>query len=660
MRLILSLFRFVLISLCAKTLNMTSSALYRQFIRIITFIDLPINRKFTLFSLGVIFWLLALAAVAVVTLVRVDAMYSIILRETIPHELAAQKIGSELVTINLEIYDLQQAGDTLEVLRHADLIGARIDEIRELASALTRGNEAIGARGAEKSNLEKLLALTTGREPEVATYLRDLIGVTEDLGRLVRKVAADKIAQLQTGSREGLPLANFDEEMKVLLRKAEKLHLNYSAEMVSVYGRSTGEIGETIRGSFLLMLGVLGVALLLLGIFTRWISVAIAAPIRAITGQIHSLSTGDVDLSEKIAISSQDEIGTLAAEFNGLMESVYGMTAFKNVIEEDSYLQDIYVRLGDVFEGVAAIKTYCIYEIKDNQHDMVAVYPLGLKEADLHCNAEILGNCELCRARKTGHPISSLVYAGICQQFRGKVEGQQHVCVPVNVGGRIGVVVQFLFSPVEGNSLDRTQIQRQVDRATVYLKEAQSVLEAKRLLEALRDSALKDALTGLYNRRFLQEHSQQIVAGCHRRGTNIGLLMCDIDYFKQVNDKYGHETGDLLLRETATALFKAVRESDYVIRFGGEEFLILLIDIDEGEADTVAEKIRMAVSGVRVQTSSGPLSKTISIGVSVFPAEGEAFWQTIKFADVALYKAKETGRDRVVHFIPEMWSGDSF
>jgi len=89
-----------------KALNMerkSSSAYYRQFIRIMTFIDLPINRKFTLFSLGVIFWLLALATVSVVTLIRVDATYSHILRETIPHQQAAQKIAAELASINLEI-----------------------------------------------------------------------------------------------------------------------------------------------------------------------------------------------------------------------------------------------------------------------------------------------------------------------------------------------------------------------------------------------------------------------------------------------------------------------------------------------------------------------------------------------------------------------------
>ncbi|MBE0503305.1 MAG: diguanylate cyclase [Desulfuromonadales bacterium] len=631
----------------------SSAACYRQFIRIITFIDLAINRKFTLFSLGVLFWLLALAAVAVVTLVRVDATYARILHETIPHELAAQKIAAELATITLETTDLYQSRTSSDVLSHADLLLTRLDEIQKLISTLNGSIEKSAGKGGPVSFLLR-------KQREQGPYLHELSGVIEQMNRSVRKATADKIEELLPGSQDTVLLTHGEKEMKELLHKAEKISLNYAGELATTCRQSTEEISDTIRHSFLIMFGVLTLALVLLVIFTRWIAVAISGPIQAITGQIHSLSIGDVDLSEKLAITSQDEIGTLAAEFNGLMESVYGMTAFKNVIEEDSHLQDIYVRLGDVFESVAQIQRYCIYEVLDNQQEMVAVYPLGHETSTLHCQGEILADCELCRVCKTGHQISSLVFAGICQQFKGENLAQQHVCVPVNVGGRIGLVVQFLFDPEDGTPLDRTLLQHQVDRATRYLKEAQSVLEAKRLLATLRDSALRDALTGLYNRRFLQEHSQQIVAGCQRRGTSIGLLMCDLDYFKQVNDQYGHETGDLLLVETANALLHAVRESDYVVRFGGEEFLVLLVDVELGEADVVAEKIRHAVAAVGVQTQSGPLSKTISIGVSIFPADGESLWQTIKFADVALYKAKDAGRNQVVHFLPEMWNGDSF
>ncbi|MDZ4184619.1 MAG: HAMP domain-containing protein, partial [Desulfuromonadales bacterium] len=485
----------------------STSACYRQFIRIIKFIDLPINRKFTLFSLGVLFWLLALAGVAVVTLVRVDATYGRILHETIPHELAAQKIAAELSTISLETTDLYQTRTSSDVLSHADLLLDRLDEIQRLISTLNVSAEKREEKGGPVSFLLK-------KPREQRAYLHELSAVVAQMNRVVRQATADKIKELLPGNQEQVFLARGEAEMKELLHEAEKISLGYAGEIVATYRQSTTEISETIRASFLIMFGVLILALALLVVFTRWIAVAIAGPIQAITGQIHALSAGDVDLSEKLAITSQDEIGTLATEFNGLMESVYGMTAFKNVIEEDSHLQDIYARLGDVFERVAQIRRYCIYEVLDNQQEMVAVYPLGLETSTLHCQGEILGNCELCRVCKTGHQISSLVYVGICQQFKGENQTQQHICVPVNVGGRIGLVVQFLFAPVDGVPLDRTLLQHQVDRATRYLKEAQSVLEAKRLLATLRDSALRDALTGLYNRRFLQEHSQQIVAGC--------------------------------------------------------------------------------------------------------------------------------------------------
>lgn len=633
----------------------TTSALYRQFIRIITFIDLPINRKFALFSLGVIFWLMTLAAVAVLALMKVDSSYTKIIRETVPHQQIAQKMASELATLHLETNDLCRATSSADLLGHSDLLLKRLKAIQILISGLSQ-DEGVSFEG--DGRVRNVARLSPAAE-EARAYLQTLSALADDLEKVVRQTTAEKVDLLLAG-RGGEGGASQGDEMKALLQSAETLSLGYAREIDEHFHRATLEIEETIRYFFYAMVGVLFLALVLLGIFTRWISVAIAAPIRAITGQIHSLSTGDVDLSEKIAITSKDEIGTLATEFNGLMESVYGLTAFKNVIEEDVHLQDVYIRLGEVFARVAQIDSYCIYEIKDNLHEMVAVYPFNLQGDQLHCRAEILGNCELCRACKTGHTISSLVYPGVCQQFKGEDKDQQHVCVPVNVGGRIGVVVQFLASRIGNHPLDRTKIQRQVDHAITYLKEAQSVIEAKRLLTTLRDSALKDALTGLYNRRFLQEHSQKIIASCQRRETNIGLLMCDLDYFKQVNDKFGHEMGDNLLRETALALLRSVRESDYVIRFGGEEFLVLLIDVEEDEADVVAEKIRAAVAAVRVNTEDGYLSKTISVGVSVFPAEAEVFWQAIKFADVALYKAKDGGRDRAVHFRPEMWKGDSF
>jgi diguanylate cyclase (GGDEF)-like protein len=150
---------------------------------------------------------------------------------------------------------------------------------------------------------------------------------------------------------------------------------------------------------------------------------------------------------------------------------------------------------------------------------------------------------------------------------------------------------------------------------------------------------------------------ETLVAGTQRRQTNMSLLMLDLDYFKKVNDTYGHDAGDTVLKTLAKTLQQSVRRSDLVIRYGGEEFLIILLDTTNDYADEVAEKIRAAVEQTKVRLPSAVLEKTISIGVADFPRDSDTFWQAIKFADVALYRAKELGRNRVVHFTPDLWKG---
>jgi diguanylate cyclase (GGDEF)-like protein len=105
-------------------------------------------------------------------------------------------------------------------------------------------------------------------------------------------------------------------------------------------------------------------------------------------------------------------------------------------------------------------------------------------------------------------------------------------------------------------------------------------------------------------------------------------------------------------------LKQAVRASDMVIRYGGEEFLIILVDSTAEQAAGVAENIRAAVEALKIQVGGIVLQKTISIGIADFPSDSDTFWQAVKFADVALYQAKEQGRNRVIRFNTEMWSDD--
>jgi diguanylate cyclase (GGDEF)-like protein len=363
---------------------------------------------------------------------------------------------------------------------------------------------------------------------------------------------------------------------------------------------------------------------------------------------------GDVDLTKRIAITSIDEIGVLSTEFNGLMESINNLTRFKKVIEEDETTEDVYARLWRVFTNDLHLKHCIIYEIDLIHNRMQPVYPLDTSVESLPCGDEIADNAELCKARRTGHLISSADYPVICRHFN-QGETSEHYCIPMTIGGGTVGVVQFIV-PKYKNATERSEYEWHVFKAEQYIKESLPVIEAKRLMQTLRDSALTDQLTGLHNRRFLQESVENICSGAKRRGKLIGLLMCDIDYFKQVNDTFGHVAGDRILQQTAHAIRSSVREADMVIRFGGEEFLIVLIDIQESDALLVAEKIRDRVFQTRFRIDGDQvLQKTISIGACEFPTDCDTFWQAIKFADVAMYRSKESGRNRCTRFTADMW-----
>ncbi len=137
-----------------------------------------------------------------------------------------------------------------------------------------------------------------------------------------------------------------------------------------------------------------------------------------------------------------------------------------------------------------------------------------------------------------------------------------------------------------------------------------------------------------------------------------GVLLLDMDHFKAVNDEYGHDIGDKVLKELARILNETIRESDIIIRYGGEEFIVLLVNIKtEEQAISVANKIRIKVSENEIDVYAGSkLRKTVSIGLSMFPEDSSSLESVIKNADIALYEAKSKGRNQVVRFQSEQTS----
>ncbi len=171
------------------------------------------------------------------------------------------------------------------------------------------------------------------------------------------------------------------------------------------------------------------------------------------------------------------------------------------------------------------------------------------------------------------------------------------------------------------------------------------------LVKQLEVAAHRDEKTGLYNTSGWHALAERTLAAAARQHSTFGLLMLDLDHFKQVNDTYGHLAGDAVLRAVAQAIISAVRgRGDAVGRFGGEEFVVLLPGISEPDIGAVAERIRRAVSALTVP--AGQLSITgqsVSIGSAVYPQAGTSLQRLLDAADTALYHAKATGRNKVVH-----------
>jgi len=633
--------------------------LVSRLMRLITFVDLPIRLKFRLFSFGVLFWFLVMATLTVVGMVGISVRYDKIVNHAVPQDKVVQKVIRNLQSMTIDASNMLKAEDRVTVGRLQDLSSKRLRDVRDFTSALALGGAVNDYSHDTGKLLETLHTTSLTPDPEGIEFLKKLNSLIIEIDATYSEFFQYKLQVLEQKAPNGENLTARYETLAASIDEASQISISFSSKLSELYHNSSSKISEIIEVTVVAIVGVLLLAVLLLLIFTRWIVQALAKPIKAIIDQIHDVGTGDVDLTNKIEITSRDEIGTLSQEFNGLMDTVYSMSTFKRVIEEDSTLEDVYARIGELFRRELGIEDYVIYEVNDNQRDMTPVYPLALSSKELSCNADILTNCDLCRAKKTGHEISSLAYPQVCKQFKPET-GKTHICMPMIIGGRTGGVVQFLFSAENGKPVNAADIQGRIFKAETYIKQALSVIEAKRLMNTLRESALKDPLTGLYNRRFLQDHANHVISGILRRKKTLGLIMCDLDYFKQVNDQYGHDVGDLVLKETAVLINKGVRDTDIVIRFGGEEFFLLLIDINPGDAILVAEKIRQIFDETKIKIPNGSIHKTLSLGVSEFPGDGEGFWQCIKYADVALYKAKDSGRNKAVRFEEAMWSGDEF
>ncbi|MDA3832089.1 MAG: diguanylate cyclase [Spirochaetales bacterium] len=547
----------------------------------------------------------------------------------------------------LHTLDLHADDEDSDFATHNQDNYTRLNQYRHMLDTLIRGGVIQDITNISDITLDSFKA--TPADPNSKQFA--------DIKRII--CAVDMLDDSHTIFTQTLRQSHTEEELDVALENLtdnlDQLYTQLTEFSLSVNDEFTEQMDATefiIQRAMGHFLFICTLTVITLSIGTIIYIFIIVMPLKTILSSIKEIAKGEGDLSVRIDVRSNDEVGQLATQLNYLVDNIQTLNSFKAVIEEEETPTDVHLRLANIIKSRYHLDCFFSYEINKTQKTMSVAFA---SDHQLICNPDIMENCSLCRAKRTGHYISSLQHPSICKMFP-HAETMQHFCIPMIAGGRVIGIIQFLH-PRETTDNDRLIFENQVQHAWRYIKEATPVIEAKRFAAALRETTLKDPMTDLYNRRFLETYMDTLVANAKRRASNIGILMCDMDFFKEVNDTHGHEAGDVVIIKTAEILKECVRTSDLVIRYGGEEFLIILVDVaTKDDITRVAENIRATMEATTMQLpGGGTLQKTISVGYSMFPFDSNGFWECIKFADVALYEAKGNGRNQTQVFKKSLW-----
>jgi two-component system cell cycle response regulator len=271
---------------------------------------------------------------------------------------------------------------------------------------------------------------------------------------------------------------------------------------------------------------------------------------------------------------------------------------------------------------VQADPAEALFRIAEGNYEL-AIVSLGLKDHD---------GLRLCSQIRSLERTRNLPILAIAE-----ADNNARLARGLEIG-----VNDYLIRPIDKNEM---------------LARVRTQIKKKRYTERLRDNvamsiemAITDALTSLYNRRYMETHLAALVEQAAQRGKPLSVLILDIDFFKAINDGHGHDAGDDVLREFSLRIRKSIRNIDLACRYGGEEFVIVMPETDAAVAGMVAERIRrrIATEPFPIQQGARTLDVTISIGLAALGDTGDTAAAMLKRADTALYRAKRDGRNRVV------------
>lgn len=432
------------------------------------------------------------------------------------------------------------------------------------------------------------------------------------------------------------------------------------------------------RDQLMLLSGGLGVGILVTGLVVLGTRRVVTRPLRFLTQQMQDISQRGGEVTEPPAIPEKtekmmgEEVRTLWQQFWGMhqaiedsqnkrrmelqrqAESLQSMTdrlldlhRIGQTIQQATSEEEVYRILSHTLQRGLNLRQILILRLNASE-DRLEIIWAAPKLEDLVVDSYPVWSEPLsCPVIRSGHEyrVGDVRRDLTCQFSLSNAEDGAYWCVPLVIGGRTIGVAHLVSSETNCWTHDTRQwIEALINVAAPMIGHLQHIEKAKR-------RALVDELTGTYNRRFLDEVlGKMVLPDERRRRQSLSVLMIDLDHFKAVNDTFGHHVGDIVMKTVASVMHRGLKSSDILVRYGGEEFTVVLPQTDASGATVVAERLRSAVAAfsLRRLAPAAPEHITISIGVASYPADAASVADLLQLADEALYQAKAMGRNRVV------------
>ena len=531
----------------------------------------------------------------------------------------SRAVISRSLLVSKALNDLTSQMQDAESGQRGFLLSGRAPYLQPYYIALTQLRQSRAALGIALSEDPSALAPLDVLDKAVATKLQDLdraVSLRSEgrSGEAVESILTDSGNQTMIAVREALRSLGTDH-----VRRTNQVQTDIEQEIKNYY--------------VILGVSILVNLILLAGLLQRFRQAALQSD----TAQ-HAVDERNVELSRLLAMAAARN-----AQVQGLSEISRFLQSCADLAEAAGLLKQHLPPLMRAASGA-------LYLAAAEQEPLRQAFTWGDKT---FVDSFELGDCWAARLRQPflqPFETGSASCTHLQSAYASAHNNNNIQCLPLMAYGELlGIVV------LEADLVSDPQESLEIEGSRRFaLEQVGLSIGNLKLRESLRQAAIRDVLTGLYNRRFFDESSHRELLRAVRQQAKgdyagLALMMIDIDHFKRFNDEHGHEVGDQVLREVAQVLQGQTRGSDVAARFGGEEFTIVLADITDQLALARAERVRQEVQELVLHAAGKEVGRiTISIGLAQFPAQGSTVEALLLAADKALYEAKGAGRNRVV------------